>query len=254
MSFGRIVLIAIAVLVVYGTVKNFGVILMFFAMRSYGKGDKPRAIKGLERALDFPMPPSPKLTCAYVLLKEGRLEKAEEVFSALRSVSSKRFNPKEVSVHFSLIYWKRGELDRAVECLEDLLADGYRTSVLYANLGYFLIEKGDWDRAWEVNTAGLEYDSTSMVLRDNLALIHIKREEWDEAAAIYDTLLPELPGFPDPYYNRALVHIHCQEWDRAKDLLIRAEGKNFTFLSTLSREQVEGKLKELEALTGGEDS
>jgi tetratricopeptide (TPR) repeat protein len=239
MSFGQFVLLIIAVLIVYGVAKNFGFFLMFFAMQSYGKGNKEKGIKGLERSLDFPMGPSPKLTCAYLLLKEGHLERADKVISSLRSVTTKRFNPNEAKAHYALIYWKRGDLDRAVACLEELLADGYRTSVLYANLGCFLIEKGDLDRAWEVNQAGIEYDPPSMVIRDNLGLLHLKREEWERAAEIYDELLAEIPGFPDPYYNRALIHSHFEEWEEAKDLLIKAEGKSFTFLSTLQLEQVE---------------
>ncbi len=69
--------------------------------------------------------------------------------------------------------------------------------------------------------------------------------EWDKALEIYDKLLPELPGFPDAYYNRALIHGHFNEWEEAKDLLIKA-WKEFHFLSTLSKEQIQEKLKEAE--------
>ncbi len=125
------------------------------------------SVKKLERALAFPMRPQHRLTCAYLLLKEGRLEEADKIIAPLRTAVAKKYNPNLARVYYSLVLWKRGELDQAVESLEGLLEEGYRTGVLYGNLGYFLIEKGDYDRALEVNLAGIDYDSSSAVGRDN---------------------------------------------------------------------------------------
>ncbi|MDC7220097.1 MAG: tetratricopeptide repeat protein [Spirochaetales bacterium] len=245
MGIGQLVLIFIGAFILYSTAKNFGLVLMFFAMRRYSKDeDKTGALAQIEKALNFPMPPSPKLTCAYILLKEGRPDKAEEVIAPLRTVETKRFNSNEARLHYSLIYWKKGELDKAIESLEELMAEGYRNSILYGNLGVYLIEKGDLDRALEVTQEGLEYNSSSLLIRDNLGLIYIKKKEWDEAARVYDELLTEIPGFPDPYYNRALIHKQSGQWEEARDLLIKAEGKSYNYLSTLALEQVQSLLEE----------
>ncbi len=247
MSFGQLILLLIGLLILYGVLKNFGTLLMIPALKAYSKGDKAKGVKGVERALKFPMGPQQKLTCAYVLLKEGCPEKAESIISPLRTFTAKKFNPSKARVYYSLIQWKRGELDEAIESLEGLLAEGYRTGILYGNLGYFLLEKGDLDRALEVNLEALDYDPSEAVIRDNLGATYVRRGEWDKALEVYEALLPDLPRFPDAYYNRALIHCHHEEWAQAKDMLIRAAGKNFSYLSTMPRDQVDKLLEEVES-------
>ena len=247
MSFGQLVLLLIGAFILLAALKNLGTLMMIPSLKAYSKGNKTKGIAGVERALKFPMGPQQKLTCAYLLLKEGFPEESEKIIAPLRTLKTRKFNPNKARVYYSLILWNKGDLDRAIESLEELLAEDYKTGVLYGNLGYFLLEKGDLDRALEVNLAGYDYDASSAVIRDNLGATYIKREEWDKALEVYDALLPELPGFPDAYYNRALIHCREGEWDQAKEMLLKASGKNFTYLSTLSKEEVEEKLGEAES-------
>lgn len=239
MGFGQIILVLIGLFILYKVLKNWGFLSLLRAMRVYSQKDKVRGVEMLRRALKFPMAAKHKLTCGYFLLKEGYLEEADRIIAPLRTAKEKRYNPNQARVYYSLILWKEGKLDEAVESLENLLKEDYKTAVLYTNLGFFLIEKGDFDRALEVNLAGVDYDASSAVMQDNLGLTYIKREEWEKAREIYDDkVLPELPGFPDAYVNRALIHMHFEEWEEAKDLLIKGEGKSFTYLSTMEKEDV----------------
>ncbi len=245
MSSGLRILLLLALVAFFFALRNLGTILLFGAMRTYGRGQKDRAIGAVERALKFPMGPQHRLTSAFLLLKEGHLDRAEAIIAPLRTVKTKKYNPNKARVYYSLVQWKRGELDRAVENLEGLLAEGYRTGTLYANLGYFLIEQGSYERALEVNREGLDYDSSYNVIKDNLGLTYIKLGEWDKALEIYEDLLTGVPSFPDAYYNKALIHIHRGETEEARDLLLKAETKNFSYLSTLSREQISSLREEL---------
>jgi tetratricopeptide (TPR) repeat protein len=247
MSFGQIVLFLIGIFIFYKVVKNWGFLIMLRAVRIYSKGEKEKGVTLIQKALKFPMAAKHKLTCGYFLLKEGHLDEADRVIAPMRTAKEKKYNPNQARVYYSLVLWKQGKLDEAIESLEGLLKEDYQTAVLYTNLGFFLIEKGDYDRALEINQAGIEYDSTSAVIQDNLGLNYIKLGEWEKALEIYDAMLPNLPGFPDAYVNRALIHMHYDEWEEAKDLLFKAEGKTFTFLSTMSREDVIKQREEVEA-------
>lgn len=248
MSFGQIVLLLLGAFVLYQVIKNWGFLLMLRAMRTYSQGQKEKGVGQIQKALRFPLPAKHKLTCGYFLLKEGYLDDADRVISPLRTAVEKNYNPNQARVYYSLVLWKRGDLEGAVESLEGLLAEDYKTAVLYSNLGYLLIEKGDLDRALEVNRAGVDYDDSSAAVLDNLGLTHIKREEWDDALPLYDEkILPAIPGFPDAYVNRALIHMHVGEWREAKDLLIKGRGKNFNFLSTMAPETVDELMEKCDA-------
>ena len=248
MSFGRIVLLAIGAFIFYKMAKNWGFIVMMRAIQIYSKKDKAKGISLIRTALKYPMPAKHRLTCGYFLLKEGYLEESNSIIAPLRTAVQKKYNPNQARVYYSLVLWKQKKLDEAIESLEGLLAEDYKTAVLYTNLGFFLIEKGDYERALEINLAGKDYDSSSAVMQDNLGLNYIKLGEWEKAREIYDDIiLPELPGFPDAYVNRALIHMHFEQWAEAKDLLIKAEGKSFTFLSTMTKEDVAGLIESVES-------
>lgn len=244
MSGSLIITIFIFLLVIYVTVKNLGFIIMLRGMRIYSKGDKSRGVDRLRKALSFPLKPAHKLTCGFLILKEGNLDEADHILSSLMTSTHKKFNPHRARVYYSLVQWKRGMLDLAIDSLESLVADDYRTEVLYCNLGYFLIEKGDFQRALEVNLEALDYNGKSAVIRDNLALNYIKMEEWEKAEEISQVLVDEKPGFPEAYYHRALISLHRKDWVEASELLAIAENKNFNFLSTITPDDVARKISE----------
>lgn len=245
MSGSLVLTLIISLLSIYLIGKNLGLFIMLRGMRIYSKGDKRRGLDRLRKALSFPIKPDHKLSCGFLILKEGNLDEADKILSTLISETHKKFNPHRARVYYSLVLWKKGMLDLAIESMESLLADDYRTDVLYCNLGYYLIEKGDYRRALEVNLEGLDYNGKSTIIRDNLALNYIKLEEWDKAEELSEALLNEKPGFPEAYYNRALISMHRKEWEEARELLASAEKKSFNFLSTISPDDVSRKISEL---------
>lgn len=243
MSAGQIIAILIALSVLILIFKFRGNLLMVRALRTYTQKDRSKGIEQIRTALKASMSPQSRLTCGFYLLREGNIDEAESIITPLTSTMTKKFNPNRAKVQVSLILWKRGELDAAVETLTSLLQEDFRTSVLYMNLGFFMLEKGDYKKALEVNLEAYEYDRHAAVIRDNLGLNYIKLEEWEKALEIYDPLIEEKPSFPDVYVNRARIHMHYKQWKEASALLETALEKNFSFLSTVSKDEINSLLK-----------
>lgn len=238
MSTGQIILTLIFIAIIFLMVKYRGNIQMILALRTYSQKDEEKGVEQFRKALKAPMSPRSRLTCGFYLLRAGHVDDAEAVIAPLKSVRTKKFNPNRAVVQYSLIQWKRGELDEAIESLLQLLEEDYRTSILYMNLGFYLLEKGDLEKALEINLEAYEYDKLAPVIRDNLGLNYIKLEEWDKALELFEPLVEEKPSFPDVYVNRARIHIHFGEKKEARELLETALEKNFSNLSTVSKEEI----------------
>ena len=212
-------------------------------MKTYSKGNTAKALDMLKESVEAGLAAKHQLTVGYLLLKEGYPEDAERIFTFLINTPQGKFNRNHARAYSALIHWKKGQLDDAISELESLLEDKYRTSALYCNLGFFLIEKGDMKRALEVNLEAYEYDELSPVIQDNLGLCYIKLKEWAKADSLYEKLIASDPGFPDAWYNAALVATHNGDKKKAESLLNSALEKKFSYLSTLNKAQVEEQLK-----------
>ncbi|MDA3955575.1 tetratricopeptide repeat protein [Oceanispirochaeta sp.] len=217
--------------------------LFIKAMKIYNTGDISKALKMLKDAVEAGLAAKYQLTVGYILLKEGYTEDAERIFTFLINTPQGKFNSNHARAYSALIHWKKGHLDEAIQELKTLLEEDYRTTALYSNLGFFLIEKGDLDKALEINLEAFYYDGFSPVILDNLGLCYIKREEWVKAEEIYEKLIKSDPGFPDAWYNAALVAIQRGDKEKAESLLNSALEKKFSYLSTLNKAQVEEQLQ-----------
>jgi pentatricopeptide repeat protein len=217
----------------------------FRALKTYEAGNKEKAVKMLKDAVEAGLSNKHQLTVGYLLLKEGYLEDAERIFTFLIHNPGAKFNAQHARSYNALIHWKSDRLDDAVEELEALLEENYRTSAFYSNLGFFLIEQGNIDRALEINLEAEVYDGESTVIQDNLGLCYIKLKNWDKAEKLYNKLMEKDPSFPDAWYNAALVAQQIKDKEKAVSYLNTALTKNFSYLSTLSREQVEEQLNNL---------
>ncbi len=240
-----IILIVPVILIAYLMYRFRSLPIYLKGLKTYNNGNTDKAMELLKRSIEEGLAEKHQLTVGYLLLKEGNPDDAERIFNFLIENPGAKFNADHARCYNALIHWKKGRLHDAVEELEELLKDGYRTTALYSNLGFFLILLDKLDRALEVNEEAWNYDEKSPVIQDNLGLCHIKRLEWTKAEQIYKKLLEQEPGFPDAWYNAALVAIHSNDNKKAASLLETALEKKFSYLSTLKREQVEDKLREL---------
>lgn len=193
----------------------------------------------------FYAPIKHKLSYSYILILQGRLDEAEEVLEVL---SNRKIESKELinlKLNQSLICWKKGKLEDAIQILSDTYRD-YKTMIIYQNLGYFLILKGDYQKALEFNLEAYEYDKTNVGILDNLAENYYFMAQYDKALELFENIYKESPSFASPYFYYALTLIQIGKKSEAMDILNKGLECKFSYLSAVQKEEIEAKIKELE--------
>jgi tetratricopeptide (TPR) repeat protein len=146
--------------------------------------------------------------------------------------------------NIALVQWKKGQLDDAVATLEEVFA-GFKNTAVYGSLGYLLILKGDLEKALEFNREAYDYNNQNAVIVDNLGQNYYLMGEYDSAGEVYEKLLAGKPDFPEPYYNYGLVLAATGCRERALELFRKALEQKFSFLSAITREEVEHAIRKL---------
>ena len=185
---------------------------------------------------------------SYMCLREGRLEKAERLINSILAFKVDADTKMKAKSNQALLFWKQGNIDEALEILEEIFKT-YKTTSLYGTLGYLLIEKGDYEKSLAFNLEAYEFNDSNNVILDNLGQNYCILGKYEKAAEVYEKLWETAkPDFPVPFYNYALVKHNLGETEDAVELLREGLGKRFTFLAAVSKEEMENKLNEFEEI------
>jgi len=248
-------LAAIAVLLGYSAWSNRAGRMALKAQQASAAGDLKTAVRLMEEAVRLSKKKQPGIMAsyAYLLLKDGQTDKAEEALDAVRAMKGADRLELNLRITEALILWKRGRLDEAIGQLEELQGRMQNT-MLYGCLGYLYLEKGDLDKALAYNMEAYDYNDSDGVIVDNLLATRIHRGEWDEARELADRLMNMSPKFPEAYYHAALVKEHFGYLEAALDHCEWALDRPFTAVSTENRDTIAAKRDELAArLAAGGD-
>lgn len=187
---------------------------------------------------------------AYLLLKNDR---ADEAMALLRFAIAhgRRGRPlKEKDLRLLKTYQglalrQQGKLDEAIALLQSLHDDGYRTTALYGNLGFFLIEKGDLEAAEALCTEAADWAPDGKVILDNLGTVHLMKQEWDKAAEVYGRLLDLAPKFPEAWWGAGRASFETGDLVEARSRWEKALSFPFNALTTVERAVIEKALSDL---------
>lgn len=150
-------------------------------------------------------------------------------------------------IALSMGYWKKGQLDRAIDMLQNLRESGYVDGNLQINLETYLLEKGDLKEAKKLITESRKMGGESNGLLDNRGLYYILTGDWNKASEVYDELIDERNAkFPEAYIHGAQVKIHQKKLSEAIDRVGWSLSKRFTNTCTISKEYAERLLEGLE--------
>ena len=180
---------------------------------------------------------------AYILLKNADLVKAEEILQKLLLDYPTSQDAPYIKSILALALWKKGNLDASAAMLEEVIAT-YKTTSMYGSLGYLLILKGDLENALQFNQEAHEYNTTDKIILDNLGQNYYLLGMYEKAKEIYEPLVEKAPTFPEPYYNYGLLLEKLGEPETALAMMKKALNYKFSFLSSISREEVELKIQE----------
>ncbi|MBP3337481.1 MAG: tetratricopeptide repeat protein [Clostridia bacterium] len=225
--------------------RKFAVLCTMIAMRNYTTGKKGKAFLWFERAFNKGMTYQQKVTYAYYLLREGRTEKAEQIYNSMLAFGGiKPEDKKYIKTNQAILYLKTGRLDEAIEIWEELFPT-YKNTSIYGSLGYGYILQGDMEKAEAFCREAYEFNSDNNVILDNMIQIHTKKGEFSEAEKYADELLAKNPNFIEGFYDIAVVFSNLGRIDEAKECLNKALAIEPSFLTNISHEMVNELLAKL---------
>ncbi len=221
----------------------------FYAMvgnTNFSKGQKDKALQWFKKASETKnCSPRIATSYAYLLLKEKDVSGSKEILDKLISKDKLKLEEESIiKMTLALVYWKEGNIDLAVETLENVYSK-FKNSTLYESLGYLLIIQGDYNKALDFNLEGIDYDAGNDVIKDNLAQSYYHLEDYDKALEIYEKLTSKGTAFAEPYYYHALILEKNGEIEKAKEMLKTSLTFKESFLSNLSKDTMESELNKL---------
>ena len=245
MGFGVMVLSFMALFIIYKAK-----IYTILGRQKYMK-DHDAGFRLMQKAYDTgKMNPQDALIYAYMLLRDGHLDKAERLITGIVHQNKHKLTPKNIlasELNQAIIKWKKNDLAGAIEMMEGIYNKGYRSTVHYQTLGIFYLLNNNLDKAGSFIMEAMDFNSDDLSIRDNLGLLYIKKGDWEKAEAVYESIFDEAsPTFIEAHYNYATVLEHYGDWDNACKYYQKALGCPERYLSTVKLSLVETALTRAE--------
>ena len=185
---------------------------------------------------------------AYLLLRDGKLQQSEKMINDIlmeRRADLSRQDYLNAKLNRALIKWKAADIDAAIEMVQEIYDENFRTTAVYGVLGYLYIEKGEYEKAMEINKEAVEYNSDDNIIMDNYALNFLCLGDIKKSEELYLALLEKEPDFIEPYYNYGTLLEKRGDKDTAREYYNKALTYREKFLSTVSHEEIRNRLDQL---------
>ncbi len=182
-----------------------------------------------------------KINYAYLALRHGRIEEAEAILVKENASAKKNADIVAAKSTLALVYWKKDEIDEAIALLEQVIENGANTTA-YGSLGHMYNLKGQYAKALEFNEMALEYAPDDKIIMDNYGTSLYKTGKINEAKKLYKKLIESVPTFPEAYVTYAKILEEEGNHGAAQKMLKKALGANFTFLTTITKDEIKEML------------
>ena len=232
-----------AILIIYIVVKRADFVARVGHFR-HARGDNIGAVKAFAFADKIGnMHLNNKIAYGYLLLRTGDINAANKVLTivSMQAPVKKKTIKLRAKSMLALVMWKRGDLDDAIETLEKVFAE-YKSVIIYQSLGLMYLHKGEPNRALEFALEAYDYDDGNTIIIDNLAEAYVLNGNLEKAKEMYEKLFEMNPHFPEAYFGYGKLLIELGEREKGLELVKQSLDKPFTFLSSITREQVENYL------------
>ena len=209
-------------------------------------GDTAVGLELLRKASRQGLTHNQEIQVAYAELKFGDPKQAKTKLNLLlMNKKLKKAVEYQARCMLAIIHLNEREITEAREILDKLYEEGFRSTNFYATYGYMALLTREEEYYTRINTEAYHYNSDSPVIGDNYGLCLFMNKLYDKALEIYQMVIDKNPNFPEAYYNYACVLEATGDYDKAKEMLSEALSQEFTGVTTIRREQVEGMLHRL---------
>ncbi len=204
-----------------------------------------KALKLFARAEKFRMNIGQMRIYAYYLLREGQVEKSEEIYKKLLKAGLKPELRLAVRADYAVLLLKTGRHDEAIAELEDVTVH-FTNTTTYGTLGYLYLLKDSVRKAVNYNEEAYDYNSDDPVILDNMTQLYIKLGDYNKARKYADELIEKKPYFVEAYYDSAYVYMKLGNIKKAKELIEDAKCCKITFMSNVKESDLEEFAQNLE--------
>lgn len=224
-----------------------GYIFFYRGAVAMNKGPEERVWPNFEKALKAGVDVERQVMIGSAYVQRGDAARGVEILEKVMSNPKAGDFAKTATVTCSMAYWRLGNMDKAVEVLEELQATGYRDDNLSVNLESYLLEMKDLKKAKKAMDKDRPDNTETNGLMDNRGWYYIQKGEWDKAKEVYDELIDDRNAkFPEAYLHGAQVCIHENDIQQAIDRLGWGVSKKFFGTCMFTKEYMEKLLLGLE--------
>lgn len=222
----------------------------FATQKYYVNGDVEKGEKLFQKAYKTGlMTPACKISYSSFCLRENRFDKGRrllnEVINSSRSSATDKINAKH---NLSVLTWKEGNLDEAIEILKEVHTNTPATNT-YGTLGVLYLEKAKKDGlyadALDFMLEAYDYNDEDKTIADNLGELYLLMGEYEKSKEVYSQLLTRTMTTPMPYYNYGLVLKKLGDTEGARKNFEKALECRFTSVLTVTKEMVQSELDSL---------
>jgi len=138
------------------------------------------------------------------LHNKGNIEKAAEL---LEQVLAKRGDFTMAYLHLAMFYDELGQTEKSISTLKRALANQIEDTETYARLGLYLQKLGQFDQAVESIKKGIALDPRQIEAFNFLGMAYTNSDKYAEAEKVFRDALQLDPTVAITYNNLAVLHL-----------------------------------------------
>lgn len=186
------------------------------------------------------------LNYSILLVREGNPQLALEILLKTQNLKKKLITEKNILLTMGSCYWVLGDIDKAIEILEGMRQKyDYVNNHVLTTLGYMYLIKDDLAKALDCTNLAIKDAPESGSAWDNLGQIYLKQSETEKAKDAFKKAIGFNQNLVDSYYYLGLIALQEQDIKQAVAYLERAKQCTISPLNTVTLEQIDSQLKEL---------
>ena len=230
-----------ALFIGYGIYNFLPSIYRILGQRRFGEGDYKAAEKMYKKAVDTKRGGYKiRMEYAYILLRTGKFEEAEQQVSFILSHKLKPGERNNAVLRRCMCYYKLGNLDEALSDAQQLYDEGYKSIQLYGLLGYFKILKNPTSKeTFDFCAEAYDYANDDRDICDNMLICYYNNGEYEKAKEISDKIIEDAPKFVEAWYHAAQIDVKLGKYEDAAKKLEKISECNRSQMTTITEEEVE---------------